>query len=77
MKKGTLKTARIALVISSVSILIAAVNLLICALNDLPVWPAITLVFCMISIFFANLSLYGKRKKEEAQSAKQPGDSIQ
>ena len=64
MKKGTLKTAGIALVISSISMLIAAVNMLISAIGGLPMWSSITLMLCMISIFFANLSLYSKRKKE-------------
>jgi len=64
MKKSTLKTAGIALVLSSVSMLIAAVNLLVCALNGLPMWSAITIMLCMITIFCANLSLYSKKKKE-------------
>ena len=64
MKKGTLKTAGIALAISSFSMLIAAVNMLISAIGGLPMWSSITLMLCMISIFFANLSLYSKRKKE-------------
>jgi uncharacterized membrane protein YhaH (DUF805 family) len=62
--KSSLKTAGIALVLSSVSMLVAAVNILVCALNGLPMWSAITIMLCMIAIFFANLSLYSKKKKE-------------
>ena len=68
MKKGTLKTSKIALVIASFSMLIAAVNMLVSALGGLPMGTSITLMLCMITIFFANLSLYAKRKKEQ-QSA--------
>jgi uncharacterized protein (DUF983 family) len=66
MNKSTLKTAGIALVISSVAMLVAAVNMLICAINGLPMWSAITIMLCMITIFFANLSLYSKKKKESS-----------
>ena len=73
MKKSTLKTAKISLVISSLSILVAAVNLLISVSNKLPtVWAAITLQLCMLSIFFSNLSIYTKRKKES--EVNQPTD---
>jgi len=71
MKKSTLKTAGIALALSSVSILIAAVNMLICAINGLPMWPAVTIMLCMISLFFANLSLYSKKKKEHSDTMQQ------
>ena len=64
MKKGTLKTSKIALVIASFSMLIASVNMLISAIGGLPMWSSITLMLCMITMFFANLSLYSKRKKE-------------
>ncbi len=65
MNKGTLKTSKIALVIASVAMLIAAVNMLVSTLGGLPMWSSITLMLCMITIFFANLSLYTKRKKEQ------------
>jgi hypothetical protein len=64
MNKSALKTAGIGLALSAISMLIAAVNMLICAVNSLPMWPAITILLCMLSIFFANLSLYIKQKKE-------------
>lgn len=67
MKKSTLKTTGIALVLSAVSILVAAANMLVCALNGLLMWPAITIMLCMTAIFFANLSLYSKKKKESRE----------
>ena len=73
MQKNTLKTSRLALVISSVAMLIAAANMLVSALGGLPMWSSATLMLCMITIFFANLSLYSKKKKER-QDAEQAAD---
>ena len=65
MKKDTLKMSKIALVIASGAMLIATVNMLVSALGSLPMWPSVTLMLCMITIFFANLSMYTKRKKKQ------------
>jgi len=66
VNKSTLKTVGIGLALSSVSILIASVNMQICAVNSLPMWPAITILLCMLSIFLTNLSLCFKKKKADS-----------
>ncbi len=63
-----IKLSKIAVIISCIGIVIAVINLIYSAVNGLPIWTAVALVCCNLSIMcVCSASLSRKKRQHEVK----------